>query len=128
MASPSQDPSDLADSTTAGQPAVALRLLLAAAVLLAGLAVASPGGLSAEPPPEGRCAVPIADAVEGGPAGVIVLPPGHPPIRGVGPQGQPIVTLPPGHPPIDGRLRGLPVPLQVRPPSPVFAPPVTVDL
>jgi hypothetical protein len=56
----------------------------------------------------------------------MVLPPGHPPIRGLGPQGRPVVTLPPGHPPVDGRVAGRPLP--ARPHSPIFEAPTSIDL
>ena len=149
MASPSIDPSERSDVTaTGGEPAEGgtggagpraaldaarsggrlLRgLLLATFVLLAGLAIAAPTTRSPGEPADRACPVSAAGPAAPGSLGVIVLPPGHPPIPGMLPQGgSPVMTLPPGHPPIDGRFQGLESP--ARPANPVFQPPATVDL
>lgn len=126
MAGPSDDATIRSDVSTGGRPALAPRLLLAAAVLMAGLAVAAPGGRGEEPVAAAACAAPFSDGTGAGAVGVLVLPPGHPPIPGIRPEGGAAIRLPPGHPPIDERHRGLPVP--ARPSNPVFQPPGTVDL
>jgi len=110
------------------RPHLAVRLLLLGAVLLAGLAVASPGGREVSPQVAvaAGCPVPALDGPPAGATGGIVLPPGHPPIPGMRFQGPGTVRLPPGHPPIDGRPRVFPLP--ARPSSPVFQSPAMVDL
>jgi hypothetical protein len=123
MAGPSYEATEVPSSA---RPRLALRLLLAVAVLLAGLAVASPGGRGEEHAAGVACAGPAFEGPGPGVAGVIVLPPGHPPIPGMRAQGPAAARLPPGHPPIDERHRGLPGP--TRPLSPVFQAPATVDL
>jgi hypothetical protein len=124
MAGPSHEANGRSDASSTAPPGFVLRVLLVAAVLLAGLAVAAPGGRGEAPVDAAACAAPAGDWT--GAAGVIVLPPGHPPIPGQRARGPAAVQLPPGHPPIDERHLGLPVP--ARPASPAFQAPATVDL
>jgi hypothetical protein len=126
MAGSSYEATERSDVSSSPRPGLALRLLLAAVVLVAGLAVASPRGPGEEQGAAVACAVPASDRPGPEVAGVIELPPGHPPIPGMRAQGPAAVRLPPGHPPVDGRQRRLPVP--TRPSSPVFQAPATVDL
>lgn len=97
-----------------------LRVALLAVILVAGLAVASP---VRQPAPE-VARVACTAAADGDVAGPAVLPPGHPPVRGLQPRA-PASALPPGHPPIDG-WDGRPVP--ARPLAPTFQAPDLVEL
>lgn len=100
-----------------------LRVALLAVILVAGLAVASPGRRFAA---EAVAAAPVGCPAEvgGEVAGPALLPPGHPPIRGLQPRA-PASALPPGHPPIDG-WDGRPIP--ARPLAPTFQAPELVEL
>jgi hypothetical protein len=112
-------PGPAADEGPGGPLLTVLRLALAGLVLAAGMALASPGARQVVPAEQGTCQAPAA------PQSVIVLPPGHPPIRGFEPQGRTAMMLPPGHPPIDGPgVR----PVPARPLAPLFTAPETVDL
>lgn len=94
-----------------------LRLALLGLVVVAAVSVAAPGARVADPAAAAACASTAA------PQSVIVLPPGHPPIHGIGPQGRAATALPPGHPPIDG-FGARPA----RPLAPLFTAPEIVDL
>lgn len=99
---------------------VVLRLVLLAVVLVAGLAVASPGA-AGRAPLQGPQACPSQPV-----AGAAALPPGHPPVQGLPLPGRAAAGLPPGHPPLHGWDGRTPVP--ARPLAPVFAAPELVDL
>lgn len=118
-AAASPAPRPPADERPGGPLLTVLRLTLIGMVLVAGMALASPGARRvATEEPEG-CQVAAA------PQSVVVLPPGHPPIRGLESQGRAAMALPPGHPPIDGPgMRAIPA----RPFAPLFSAPETVDL
>jgi len=120
--SASPAPRPAADEGLGGPLLTVLRLALAGLVLAAGLALASPGARQAGPVgpvAQGSCQGSSA------PQSVVVLPPGHPPIRGLEPRESMYLGLPPGHPPIDrpGARR-----VPARPLAPLFQAPGTVDL
>jgi len=117
----SEDPRQAVDHGRGGLPLAALRLALAGLVLAAGLALASPD----RPAPAPRGAAMGTCQAQPAPQRVVVLPPGHPPVRGYDPQGRPVLALPPGHPPVDGPGA---VPVPARPLGAVFAAPDVVDL
>lgn len=100
-----------------------LRVALLAVILVAGLAVASPGRRGAAEVASAGPAGCAADA-RGAVAGPALLPPGHPPVPGFRPPA-PAIALPPGHPPISG-WDGRPVP--ARPLAPTFQAPDVVEL
>jgi len=92
-----------------------------AALFAFGVALALP----VSPAPSAGPAPLAVDASEACRGGVLVLPPGHPPIGGqrVTPQDQG-AALPPGHPPVSGRRALRPAP----PLAPTFEHPQILDI
>jgi hypothetical protein len=115
MASPGDDAREPVPG--ADRSLVLLRLALLTALVLATAAVAGPRRPAAV---GARLAAEAACAGE-----ELLLPPGHPPIPGLG-AWQRGSGLPPGHPPVDGPAQRMARPL--RPLAPSFEAPATIDI